>query len=161
MTLAAELARHVARARIIDALAASLPYCRAIGVAPRSLEMFEDMGVAGEMIDAGLWLDGVRMMLPEQPPRDLRRDLSDLPYAALGVPQYETERVLAAHLARFGIAPERGISLVGLSQDDTAVQVELEGPDGRETAAFRFVVGCDGAHSAVRKALGIPFAGDA
>ena len=160
LTLAAELARHGVRVRLIDKLAEPSPYCRAIGVTPRSLEMFEDMGVAGEMIDAGLWLDGVRMPLPGRPPRDVRRDLSDLPYAALGVPQYETERVLAAHLARFGIAPERGVSLVGLTQEGDAVRVELDGPHGRETAAFRFVVGCDGAHSAVRKALGIAFDGE-
>ncbi|TCK30962.1 2-polyprenyl-6-methoxyphenol hydroxylase-like FAD-dependent oxidoreductase [Ancylobacter aquaticus] len=160
LTLAAELARHGVRARIVDALAAPLPYCRAIGVTPRSLEMFEDMGVAGEMIDAGLWLDGVRMLLPGQPPRDIRHDFSDLPYSALGVPQYETERVLAAHLARFGIAPERGVTLASLAQDGEAVRVELDGPHGRETASFRFVVGCDGAHSAVRKALGIAFEGE-
>ncbi|WP_428032563.1 FAD-dependent monooxygenase [Ancylobacter sp.] len=160
LTLAAELARHGVRARLIDALPSPSPYCRAIGVTPRSLEMFEDMGVVDAMIAAGLWLDGVRMLLPGQPPRDLRRDLSDLPYAALGVPQYETERVLAAHLARFGIAPERGVSLAGLTQEGETVRVALDGPDGRETTSFRFVVGCDGAHSAVRKALGIAFEGE-
>jgi 2-polyprenyl-6-methoxyphenol hydroxylase-like FAD-dependent oxidoreductase len=160
LTLAAELARHGVRARVIDKLAAPSVFCRAIGVTPRSLEMFEDMGVAREMIDAGLWLDGMRMLLPGQPPRDMRRDLSDLPYAALGVPQYETERVLTAHLAQFGIAPERAVTLASLVQTDDGVTCELEGPQGRQTAAFRFVVGCDGAHSAVRKAVGIAFEGE-
>ncbi|CAH1652452.1 FAD-dependent monooxygenase [Chelatococcus asaccharovorans] len=161
LTLAAELARHGVGARIIDKQSAPSTFCRAIGVTPRSLEMFEDMGVAREMVDAGLWLDGVRMVLPGQPARDMTRDLSDLPYGALGVPQYETERVLTDHLARFGIVPERGVALAGLAQVDNAVQVELDGPHGREAASFRFVVGCDGAHSAVRKALDIPFEGEA
>lgn len=161
LTLATELARHWVRARIIDKQPAPSTFCRAIGVTPRSLEMFEDMGVARAMVDAGLWLDGVRMILPGQPARDMTRDLSDLPYGALGVPQYETERVLTDHLARFGIVPERGVALAALAQVDNAVQVELDGPRGREAASFRFVVGCDGAHSAVRKALGIPFEGEA
>ncbi len=161
LTLAAELARHGVTARIIDTLSMPSVFCRAIGVTPRSLEMFEDMGVVREMIDAGLWLDGVRMLLPGQPPRDLRRDLSDLPYAALGVPQYETERVLTAHLARFGVTPERGVALVSLTEDAGAVTVVLEGPQGRETLSPRFVIGCDGAHSAVRKAMGIAFDGEA
>lgn len=160
LTLAAELARHGVRARLIDRLAAPSPYCRAIGVTSRTLEVFEDMGVAREMIDAGLWLEGVRMLLPGAPPRDMRRDLSDLPYAQLGVPQYETERVLTEHLARFGIVPERGITFGGLTQGERGVSVALDGPQGRQEATFRFVVGCDGAHSAVRKALAIPFEGE-
>ncbi|WP_341987500.1 FAD-dependent monooxygenase [Azorhizobium sp. AG788] len=161
LALAAELARHGVRARIIDKLPAPSPYCRAIGVTPRSLELFEDMGVAREMIDAGLWIEGMRMLLPGQPPRDLRRDLSDLPYAALGVPQNETERVLTAHLAQFGVTPERGVTLLDLAESESGLKVVLEGPDGRETVFPRFVVGCDGAHSAVRKAVGIAFEGEA
>ncbi|MCS0502680.1 FAD-dependent monooxygenase [Ancylobacter mangrovi] len=161
LTLAAELARHGVRVRLVDKLATPSPYCRAIGVTPRSLEVFEDMGLAREMIDAGLWLDGMRMVLPGQPPRDKRRDLSDLPYAALGVPQYETERVLTERLAQYGIVPERAVALAALSQAEDRVHVELDGPQGRESATFDFVVGCDGAHSAVRKALGIAFEGEA
>ena len=53
LTLAGELARHGVRCRIIDRLTQPLPYCRAIGVTPRTLEVWEDMGVVREMIDAG------------------------------------------------------------------------------------------------------------
>jgi NADPH-dependent 2,4-dienoyl-CoA reductase/sulfur reductase-like enzyme len=46
LTTAAELARHGVRCRIIDHLVTPLPYCRAIGVSPRTLEVWDDMGIA-------------------------------------------------------------------------------------------------------------------
>jgi 2-polyprenyl-6-methoxyphenol hydroxylase-like FAD-dependent oxidoreductase len=159
--MAAELARHGARCRIVDRLAQPLPFCRAIGVTPRTLEVWDDMGVAREMIDAGLWLDARRSIINGRPAQDDHQDLSDLPYAALGLPQYATERLLTRHLGRFGIAVERGVALSALTATADGVAVQLTGPDGVQDAAFRYVVGCDGAHSAVRKALGISFEGDA
>ncbi len=59
LTMAAELARHGVRCRIVDQLEAPSGYCKAIGVTPRTLEVWEDMGIARIMIDAGLWLRGV------------------------------------------------------------------------------------------------------
>ena len=162
LTMAAELARHGTRCRIIDQLAQPLPYCRAIGVTPRTLEVWEDMGIAREMIDAGLWIDGLRSIIHGHPPKDNLLELDELPYGELGLPQYETERLLARHLGRFGIKVERGVTLAALDQRERDVQVRLDRADGTaETATFRTVVGCDGAHSAVRRALGIPFEGEA
>src|SRR5918998_3176393 len=162
LTMAAELARHGVSCRIIDRLAEPLPYCRAIGVTPRTLEVWDDMGVARDMIDAGLWLEGMRSIIDGQLPRDERLELSDLPYAELGLPQYETERLLGRHLKSFGIRVEHGVELAALSQREDRVAVELRRIDGGiERAFFRYVVGCDGAHSAVRHALGIAFDGDA
>ena len=63
LTMTAELARHGVRVRIIDWPAAPLPYCRAIGVTPRTLEVWDDMGLAREMIDAGLWIVGLRSII--------------------------------------------------------------------------------------------------
>ncbi len=157
LTMAAELARHGLRCRIIDRAAQPSPFCRAIGVTTRTLEVWEDMGIAREMIDAGLWLTGMRSVISGHPPFDALRDLSDLPYASLGLPQYETERLLARHLARFGITIERGVALEALEQDADGVTVRLNGVAQR----FRYVIGCDGAHSAVRHALGIGFDGEA
>ncbi|MFC7395605.1 FAD-dependent monooxygenase [Chelatococcus sp. GCM10030263] len=161
LTLAAELARHGVRCRIIDRLEKPLPYCRAIGVTPRSLEVLEDMGVARQMVEAGVWITGLRSVINGQVIPDKMRDLSDLPYGELGVPQYETERILAEHLDRIGGVVERGIALAALRQTEEGVAVALETAEGREEAVFRYVIGCDGAHSAVRHALDIPFEGDA
>lgn len=161
LALACELARHGIRPRIIEARETPLPFCRAIGVTSRTLEVYEDMGVARDMIDAGLWLTGTRVAVTGHPSQDLTADLSDLPYAALGVPQGETERVLAAHLARSGIAVERSVRLTSLTQEGGIVRVDLEGPSGAQMDHARYVVGCDGAHSAVRHLLGIDFQGEA
>jgi hypothetical protein len=87
LTMAAELSRHGIRPRIIDRLAAPSPYCRAIGVSPRTLEVFDDMGIARQIIDAGIWLEGTRKIVNSNIV-DERRNLSDLPYAPLGVAQY-------------------------------------------------------------------------
>jgi hypothetical protein len=72
------------------------------------------MGVAREMIDAGLWLEGGRSIINGRPPSDAREDFPDLPYGMLGLPQYETERVLARHLGWFGVDVERGTALTAL-----------------------------------------------
>jgi 2-polyprenyl-6-methoxyphenol hydroxylase-like FAD-dependent oxidoreductase len=162
LIMACELARHDVRCRIVDRLAQPLPYCRAIGITPRTLEVLDDMGIAREMIDAGIWIEGLRSIIHGHPANDSYLDLRDLPYSELGLPQYETERLLVRHLARFGIPVERGIALDGLSQTDDGVAVRLARADGQaEDARFRYVVGCDGVHSTVRRALGIAFEGEA
>ncbi|MGU3495137.1 FAD-dependent monooxygenase [Xanthobacteraceae bacterium A53D] len=162
LVMAAELIRHGVSVRIVDRAVEPLPFCRAIGVTPRTLEVYEQMGVVKPMIGAGVWLEGVRMDVNRGAPRTLKVNLSDLPYAALGVPQPETERVLTEHLASFGVAIERGISFSSLEQDADGVQVTLTHADGHaEAVPASYVIGCDGAHSAVRHALGIAFEGEA
>ncbi|MFG1243178.1 FAD-dependent monooxygenase [Xanthobacter sp. V7C-4] len=162
LTLAAELARHKVRCRILEKAVAPSIYCRALGVTPRTLEVYEDMGVVRAMIDAGLWFEGLCLAVDGAPARTIAPDLSDLPYGMIGIPQPVTERILTAHLAGFGIDVERGVAVNGLVQAGEKVRLDLVGPDGREDFAHaRFVVGCDGAHSFVRHALGIPFEGDA
>ena len=154
LPLACELARHGARCRIVDGAAQPSPYCRAIVVTPRTLEVWEDMGLAREMIDAGLWLTGLRTVLYGQPPVDALSPPLDLPYASLGLPQSETERVLTRHLERCGLRVERGLRLTALEQDDAGVRVRLQDDGGAVAeAGFRHVVGCDGAHSTVRRPL--------
>jgi 2-polyprenyl-6-methoxyphenol hydroxylase-like FAD-dependent oxidoreductase len=78
LTLACELARHGTRCRIVDRLVQPLPYCRAIGVTPRTLEVWEDMGIVREMIDEGLWIKGLRSIIHGQPPNDALVDFHDL-----------------------------------------------------------------------------------
>lgn len=162
LTLACELARHGVRCRIVDKLSTPLPFCRAIGVTPRTLEVWEDMGVVREMIDAGLWITGMRSIVSGQPAIDAPVPPTDLPYSSLGLPQYSTERILSEHLGRLGIEVERGVALTGLSQNGAGVATRLLGSDQRtEAVSFKYVVGCDGAHSVVRRELGIAFSGEA
>jgi 2-polyprenyl-6-methoxyphenol hydroxylase-like FAD-dependent oxidoreductase len=162
LTLALNLARHGVRPRIIDRAPSPSPHCRAIGVTPRTLEVWESLGVANDMIDEGLWLTGTRSILNGGPAEEFLNPPLGLPFGPLGIPQYSTERVLTRHLARFGIEIERGVELVGLEQLDGRSSVTLSNTDRQQhTESFRYVIGCDGAHSAVRRQVGIAFEGEA
>jgi hypothetical protein len=64
----------------------ALSLCRAIGVTPRTLEVWDDIGIAREMIDAGIWITGLRSIIEGHPPKDEMLELSDLPYGELVCP---------------------------------------------------------------------------
>jgi 2-polyprenyl-6-methoxyphenol hydroxylase-like FAD-dependent oxidoreductase len=85
--------------------------------------------------------------------------LSSSPLQVLALPQRQVERKLAERLEQAGGAVRRGHELVSLAQQDDAVPLEVDGPDGRYELRARYVVGCDGAHSVVRKQAGIGFPG--
>lgn len=161
LTLALALRRLGVDIRLIDKAAGPSPFCRAIGVTPRTLEMMEDLGPARDLIDAGLWLTGMRLAVTGAPVRDIPVGYPELPYSTLGVPQYTTEAVLVRHLTAAGGAVERGVTLSGFTQDAEGVTATLDTPAGPRTARHDYLVGCDGAHSTVRRALGLGFEGDA
>lgn len=164
LSLALGLARRGVRADIIDMAQAPSRFCKAIGITPRTLEVFEKMGVARDILDAGLQLSGRRTVIHHGADvivRDQPIDFPDLPYSQYGVPQDRTESVLADALARSGIVVARGTQLTRLVTGTDAQTVELTRDGIVETRRYAYVVGCDGAHSAVRKALGIAFEGDA
>ncbi|MFD7735404.1 FAD-dependent monooxygenase [Kitasatospora phosalacinea] len=159
LTAAAELRRHGVHCRIVDRITDPPPYPKAVGVQPRTFEVWEAMGLVGRALDAALPLHGQLVFTDRAPGPRTALDLpADVPYRFAALPQYTTERLLAEHLARFGTEVERGTALTGLQQHDDHVRAVFE--DGSVLAA-RYVVGCDGAHSTVRKAAGIPFDGDA
>ncbi|HET6676235.1 MAG TPA: FAD-dependent monooxygenase [Nitrospiraceae bacterium] len=107
LTMACELRRHGVDCRIIDALPEPANQCKAIGIQPRTLEIWEDMGIATEAISAGLWLRGMRAYVNGTQTAKIVLDLADAPYGFLALPQYESERILTAHLNRFGTEVER------------------------------------------------------
>src|SRR6266700_4138659 len=78
------------------------------------------------------------------------------PYV-LAIPQTTTERLLTEHATELGVEIRRGCELVGLSQDDHGVTAELA--DGTQLRS-RYLVGCDGGRSTVRKLLGVGFPGE-
>src|SRR4029453_18462705 len=69
------------------------------------------------------------------------------------------EQVLEGRARELGADLRRGHELVGLSQDPDAVTAEVAGPDAVYRLRARYLVGCDGAHSLVRKQAGIAFPG--
>ena len=77
------------------------------------------------------------------------------PYAyALMVPQADTERLLAAHLQTLGVTIEREIELLDFTEHADHIEATLRDGNGREEhIATSWLIGCDGAHSTVRKGL--------
>lgn len=162
MTAAVELRRRGVDCRIVDELAHPMPYAKAVGIQPRTLEVFEGMGIARAALDEAVTLRGqvvfaegvevARLDIPTLP---------DIPFGFVGIPQYATERVLDRRLRSLGTTVERGVRLSGFTQDADGVTATLTGPDGDETVRAAYLVGADGAHSVVRKTLGLSFEGGA
>ncbi|MFI8828669.1 FAD-dependent monooxygenase [Streptomyces sp. NPDC053431] len=167
LTCAAELRRHGTAVRLVDRLPERLPYAKAVGIQPRTLEVWDRMGCVRAALEAAVPLRG--QLLYRDGVEQARTELSlpdDVPYRFAALPQYETERILEEFLARFGTRIERRTELVGFEQDEDGVTVRLlhaggAGPPAEEEVRCRYLVGCDGAHSAVRKGLGLSFEGGA
>jgi pentachlorophenol monooxygenase len=84
-----------------------------------------------------------------------------VPFDFIAIPQYETERVLRDELERRGVVVERGLRVTGFTQDDDGVTATVAGDGGDHTVRAQYLVGADGAHSIVRKTLGLTFEGGA
>ncbi|WP_406265152.1 FAD-dependent monooxygenase [Streptomyces sp. NBC_00191] len=163
LTAAAELRRRSVACRIVDRLPARLPFAKAVGIQPRTLEIWDRMGLVRAALDAAVPMRGQLTYVngTEQSRIDLALP-PEVPYGFAALPQYETERILDEFLARFGTRIERGTALVSFSQDADGVTSRLVTSSGsEEEVRSRFLVGCDGAHSVVRKALGLTFEGGA
>ncbi|MEU9202270.1 FAD-dependent monooxygenase [Streptomyces sp. NPDC048332] len=162
LTLAIDLARRAVDVTIIDKAPQFPRSSRAKGPNARSLEVLEDLGVVEEVLAAGAAPLPMRkyrggVAIAEADPFAGVRPTPDSPYTRPQmVAQWRLEEVLRDRLATYGVRVALGAELVDLTQDGTSVTATLA--DGREIGA-RYVVGCDGGHSAVRKLLGLPFEG--
>ncbi|MFE5806952.1 FAD-dependent monooxygenase [Streptomyces sp. NPDC056491] len=162
LTAAGELRRRGVSCRIVDRLPARLPFAKAVGIQPRTLEVWDRMGMVRAALEAAVPMRGQFLYINGA--EQARTELSvppEVPYGFAALPQYETERVLDEFLGRFGTAVERGTELVSFRQDPDGVTCRLHTPSGEEEVRTRFLVGCDGAHSIVRKGLGLSFEGGA
>jgi 2-polyprenyl-6-methoxyphenol hydroxylase-like FAD-dependent oxidoreductase len=162
LLLAAELKRDGVDVCVIDRIPARSFFCKALGVTPRTLEVFDSLGLADRAIGAGVWLTGVETWQDGEPVpgRSMRMPEQGLPYGSLSLAQYETERLLESALIELGGHVEYGVALESFEETGDAVLAQLSAANG-ETRALRcrWLVGCDGAHSKVRALLELPFEG--
>ncbi|MEV6567008.1 FAD-dependent monooxygenase [Streptomyces kronopolitis] len=162
LTVAAELRRHGVECRIVDRLAAPEPYAKAIGVQPRTLEVWDAMGMVRGVLDNAVPHLGQLVYIDGKPAPQVGLTLPpEIPYPFATLPQYATERLLAEHLARFGTEVERATEVRSVEMHPDEVEAVLAHEGRIERLRARYVVGCDGAHSVVRKAAGLTFEGDA
>ena len=161
LTMAGELARHGVPCRIVDRAPEPASTSKALAIFPRTLEVFEAMGLADRFLAAGHRLHGLSLhhRLEQIAQVDFHTVASPYPFA-LGLPQSETERLLTERLASYKIEVERNVELIGLTQTSDAVHAVLRHGDGREEMVETpWLIGCDGAHSATRHTLGMDFEG--
>ncbi|MFE4847104.1 FAD-dependent monooxygenase, partial [Streptomyces sp. NPDC056689] len=163
LTVAAELRRHGADCRIVDRLPVPQPHAKAIGIVPRTLEMWDAMGLVHRALDEAVPHRGQLVFIDGKPRPRVELSLPpEIPYPFATLPQCTTERLLTEHLACFGTEVERSTEVRSVETRPDEVEAVLAHADGRvEKLCARYVVGCDGAHSLVRKAAGMAFEGDA
>jgi pentachlorophenol monooxygenase len=162
LTAAIELARRGIACRIVDPLVEPPQYAKAVGVQPRTLEVFEGMGVLRRILDAAVLMRGQIVYVNGEQVSRLDMTLpDDVPFGFIAIPQYATEAILRDELAMHGVAVQRGVRVTGFEQDLDGVTATLAGDIGEQTVRAAYLVGADGAHSAVRKGLGLTFEGAA
>lgn len=163
LSLAVELTRHGIPVRMIDKGSGPTPEneSRAIGVNLRTLDILTPSGIADTLRAKGNLITKIKMM------RDGRQfaviDLSQHPRensAILSIPQGTTERVLLAWLARRGVVPQWNTALAKLEIGAEKSSAHIQNADGKtECKTYDTIIGCDGAHSIVRKSASIGFSG--
>jgi 2-polyprenyl-6-methoxyphenol hydroxylase-like FAD-dependent oxidoreductase len=162
LTMAAELARYQIPVRIIDKSSARTDKSKAVTLWSRSLELLDRAGSADDFISAGLRLHASNFIADGKHLARVDFDGVQSPYAfALSIPQSETERILEERLFALGIRVDRNVELGSLAAAAESVSCVLRRRDGsEEKTEVDWLVGCDGAHSTIRKDLGLKFRGD-
>lgn len=155
MMLAAELRLRGVYAVVLEKEAEPTRVVRALGLHTRSIEVMDQRGLLDRFLALGhQYPVGGSFAGIIKPPPD-RLDTAH-PYS-LAIPQTTTERLLTEHAIELGTEIRRGCELAGLSQDEDGVTAELA--DGTRLRS-RYLVGCDGGRSTVRKSLGVGFPGE-
>jgi 2-polyprenyl-6-methoxyphenol hydroxylase-like FAD-dependent oxidoreductase len=125
---------------------------RAGGLHSRTIEVLDQRGIAERFLSQGQIMQVAGFAM-------IRLDISDFPTRhnyGLALTQNHIERILAAWVSELKVPIYRGLDVMGFAQDDSGVDVELS--DGRSLRA-KYLVGCDGGRSLIRKKAGIDFPG--
>ena len=161
LALALGLARQNVRSTLFESKSELDPHSRALGIVPRTLEIFRSWGIYDRFVREGEFLSKVRGWIAGQPHAAFELDLSTLKKVTaadglLVLPQDGTERLLLECVKAAGQTEILfGCRVKSFTQDGEGAQVEVQDFSG-ETKSYhgRYLVGCDGAHSTVRKRLG-------
>lgn len=160
--MACELIRHGARVRLVEIADSPTTLSKAIGVHARTMEVFQDIGIVEAALAKGKVMHGANIFSDGKRIARLSLDELESPFPfLLDLEQSRTEEILIDHLAGLGGNVERGTTMTGFEQDDTGVTATLCRAGTDQTVRASWLVGCDGAHSTTRHALGLEFQGDA
>jgi 2-polyprenyl-6-methoxyphenol hydroxylase-like FAD-dependent oxidoreductase len=162
LSLAIELRRRGLDPLVIEQRHEPSYFVKALGITPRMLEIWDQIGLLEEALAAGLFLRGTTTLR-----NGVEIESQDVPrqgygYGMLALAQYDVERILRTALARHGGRIEWGVTLTALENREDRVVASVRSEAGGESRVeCGHLVGCDGAHSAVRHGLGLAYEGEA
>ncbi len=163
MVLALWLTRFGVSVRIIDKLAASGTTSRALAVQARTLEFYQQFGLAQAVVDHGHKVAAVNLWVKAKPAariplETLGQGLTPFPFPII-FPQDEHEALLIKHLSALGVEVDRQVELADFADRGGEIRATLRNAGTEEVASFAYLAGCDGARSRVREVLGTGFPG--
>ncbi len=161
LTMANELTRYGIAVRIVDKNTERTDKSKALVLWSRTLELFDHGGYVEPFLAAGLKAHGAQMSNGRDIIARISLDDIESPYPyALMIPQSDTERILEERLEKQGVKVERTVALESFKDLGNGVEAVLRKANGEsETLTADWLIGCDGAHSAVRHGLGFTFDG--
>jgi 2-polyprenyl-6-methoxyphenol hydroxylase-like FAD-dependent oxidoreductase len=158
--LANECARRGMRWRLVETRASQSEHSKALAIFPRTLEILDMAGLVGPFLEMANRVTSVAVVTHGRTLAHMRFTPEESPYRFVAmVPQDVTEKLLVEELGRKGGAVEYETTFVSAAEQDDCVSVTLDGKGEPIKLTASFVVGCDGAHSAVRHLLKLPFEG--
>ena len=162
--MACQLIRHGIDFVVIEKNETVTPFSKAIGVQARTLEIYDQMELAQPAIERGMITERIRLLeggevRGEMELADLGRGLSQFPYMLM-LEQSRNEEMLYDFVQRHDGEVLRNTELESFTQDETGVTAQIKTASGEsQTIQAKYLVGCDGAKSAVRHGLGLTFEG--
>ena len=164
LALAIQLIRYGIGFVIVDKREGITPYSKAIGVQARTLEIYQQIDLADQLVDQGLIAKGVRLLeggeaRAEVPLTTLGEGKSPYPFLLI-VEQSKHEHLLYEFIKAHGHDVRWQATLTDFSQDDAGVAGTIVNSNGeKQMVQAQYLVACDGSKSSVRTHLGLTFEG--
>jgi len=159
LMLANQLQRRQVNYCLLEARDSRQYWCKAMGVSPRSLEIFDQMGLIDPVLQRGLFLTAVNVVVKGQVQKRIEIPQGAYPYGNMALSQFDTEEILEAALVSHGGRIEWRTQVTAIRRLHQHVEVDIQTPTTTQTLIAHWLVGCDGAHSLVRKSQDIAFEG--
>ncbi|GHG66179.1 FAD-dependent monooxygenase [Streptomyces griseocarneus] len=167
LVLAIDLARRGIPHRIVDRSERGFPGSRGTGIQPRTLELFDDLGVLDAIMAGSGPVPAIQSWIGAERAESWKLaesadDSPAIPYPDTRMlPQWRTVEILCARLEELGGHVDFSTELTGFTQDPDGVTGTLRHADGtEETVRAQWLVAADGGRSEVRRTLGVPFTGE-
>jgi 2-polyprenyl-6-methoxyphenol hydroxylase-like FAD-dependent oxidoreductase len=158
--MANECARRDLRWRLIEERSSQSEHSKALAIFPRTLEIFDMAGIVSPFLERANRVTNVAVMTQDRTLAHMKFEPAESPYSFIAmVPHDVTERLLVEELRRKGGNVEYETKFIRADRHDDGVDVTMAHKGESTKLRALFVIGCDGAHSAVRHQLNLPFEG--